>query len=385
LRLRDQLIPIAHLNSLLQLPSPDKPHQDRFVVMMQVGGRRFGIVVDQVVHTEEIVVKPMSSMLRGISVFSGNTILGDGSVIMILDPNGVSAEVGGHAESNIAPDAHAERAAEENLDASTSLLVFRAGSAEPKAVPISLVTRIEQIDAAQIERSNGRHMVQYRGSLMPLLPVNDDVRVRTEGSQPLLVFIDKNHSMGLIVDEIIDIVDSPLDIQVASKIPGTIGSAVIDGRATEIVDVAHYLPLAFEDWLHKSENPSDERTHRVVLVDDSSFFRNMLTPVLKAAGYEVKALASGAEALALLETDTRFDFVICDIEMPEMNGFEVARRLRADPRTAELRLVALSSLHSAAAIERGREAGFNHYIAKFDRGGLLQILKESHLNWMRAA
>jgi two-component system chemotaxis sensor kinase CheA len=191
--------------------------------------------------------------------------------------------------------------------------------------------------------------------------------------------------MGLIVDEIVDIVDSPLDIKIASKTPGTIGSAVIEGRATEIVDVAHYLPLAFEDWLHKSENPSELRTRRVVLIDDSSFFRNMLTPVLKAAGYEVKALASGAEALALLETDVRFDFVICDIEMPEMNGFEVAKRLRADARTAELRLIALSSLHSPAAIERGREAGFNHYIAKFDRGGLLEILRESHLNWMRAA
>jgi two-component system chemotaxis sensor kinase CheA len=191
--------------------------------------------------------------------------------------------------------------------------------------------------------------------------------------------------LGLIVHEIIDIVDSPLDIQVASKIPGTIGSAVIDGRATEIVDVAHYLPLAFEDWLHKSENPSEKRTRRVLLIDDSNFFRNMLSPVLKAAGYEVRTLASGAEALALLETDTRFDFVICDIEMPDMNGFEVARRLRADPRTADLRLVALSTLHSAAALERGREAGFNHYIAKFDRGGLLEILKESHLNWMRAA
>jgi two-component system chemotaxis sensor kinase CheA len=385
LRLRDQLVPIEHLNSLLKLPAPEEPREDRFVVMMQVGGRRFGIVVDQVVHTEEIVVKPMSSMLRRISVFSGNTILGDGSVIMILDPNGVSAEVGGNAESNIAPEPQAEHALDENFDAPTSLLVFRAGSSEPKAVPISLVTRIEQIDAVKIEMSNGRHMVQYRGGLMPLLPVNDDVRVRTEGLQPLLVFIDKNHSMGLIVDEIIDIVDSHLDIQVASKTPGTIGSAIIDGRATEIVDVAHYLPLAFEDWLHKSENPSESRTRRVLLIDDSSFFRNMLSPVLKAAGYEVRTLASGAEALTLLETDTKFDFIICDIEMPEMNGFEVAQRLRADPRTAELRLIALSSLHSASAIERGREAGFNHYIAKFDRGGLLDILKESHLNWMRAA
>ena len=121
------------------------------------------------------------------------------------------------------------------------------------------------------------------------------------------------------------------------------------------------------------------------LIDDSSFFRNMLSPVLKAAGYEVKTLASGAETLALLETDTRFDFIICDIEMPGMNGFEVAERLRADARTADLRLIALSSLHSPAAVDRGREAGFSHYIAKFDRGGLLAILKEPHLDWARAA
>jgi two-component system chemotaxis sensor kinase CheA len=191
--------------------------------------------------------------------------------------------------------------------------------------------------------------------------------------------------MGLIVDEIVDIVDNRLDIQVGSKTAGTIGSAVIDGRATEIIDIAHYLPLAFEDWLHKSEVTTETRTRRVLLIDDSSFFRNMLSPVLKAAGYEVKTLASGAEALALLETDTRFDFIICDIEMPGMNGFEVAERLRADARTADLRLIALSSLHSPAAFDRGREAGFSHYIAKFDRGGLLAILKESHLNWARAA
>ena len=385
LRLRDQLFPIVHLNSILRLPPSVAQREEQFVVMMQIGGRRFGIVVDQVVHTEEIVVKPMSTMLRGISVFSGNTILGDGSVIMILDPNGVGNMAGTNADANVAPEPRAEQAPAEDPDASVSLLIFRAGSAEPKAVPISLVTRIEEIDAGEIEISNGRHMVQYRGGLMPLLPVNAEVRVRSEGVQPLLVFIDKNHSMGLIVDEIVDIVDNRLDIQVGSEAAGTIGSAVIDGRATEIIDIAHYLPLAFEDWLHKSEVTTERRTRRVLLIDDSSFFRNMLSPVLKAAGYEVKTLASGAEALALLETDTRFDFIICDIEMPGMNGFEVAERLRANARTADLRLIALSSLHSPAAVDRGREAGFSHYIAKFDRGGLLAILKESHLYWARAA
>src|SRR5690606_1122757 len=297
----------------------------------------------------------------------------------------LSAVVGGNVETTVTRETPAERVSAENAEMSVPLLVFRAGSPEPKAVPISLVTRIEEIEAEKIERSNGRHLVQYRGGLMPLLPVNENVKVRSEGSQPLLVFVDRNHSMGLIVDEIVDIVDNRLDIRVGSKTPGVLGSAVIDGHATEIVDIAHYMPLAFEDWLHRSQTALEEYTRRVMLVDDSAFFRNMLSPVLMAAGFEVKALASGREALAALENDNRFDYVICDIEMPEMNGFELAERLRASPRTAGLRLIALSSLHSPAAVDRGREAGFTHYVAKFDRGGLIEILKEPLLKWARAA
>jgi two-component system chemotaxis sensor kinase CheA len=385
LRLRDQLFPVVPLRSLLKLPESHDKRGEEFVVMMQVGSRRFGVIVDQVLHTEEIVVKPMSALLRHIQLFSGNTILGDGSVIMILDPNGVSAALGGSVEGNLVQEAAAAPAVETEQEGKISLLVFRAGSADPKAVPISLITRLEEVDANQIEQSNGRHVVQYRGGLMPLIPVNDNVHVRKEGTQPLVVFIDRGRSMGLVVDEIVDIVDDQLDIKVGSKNSGVLGSAVIGGRATEIIDVAHYLPLAFEDWLQRSETSIEEEARRVLLVDDSAFFRNMLTPVLKAAGYEVRAVAGGAEALALIERDRRFDAVICDIEMPEMNGFELAEKLRANPETAGLRLIALSSLHSGAAIDRGREAGFNNHVAKFDRGGLLSALREPSLDWSRAA
>ena len=377
LRLRERLFPVASLNSLLKLDEIRGPDDVRFVVMMQVGGRRFGVIVDQVLHTEEIVVKPMSALLRDIRFFSGNTILGDGSVIVILDPNRLSVAVGGNVETNIVPQQPAERAPAANGDAPVPVLVFRAGSKEPKAVPISLVTRLEELDARQIEFSNGRHVVQYRGGLMPLLPINAAVRMRSEGAQPLLVFIDKERAMGLAVDEIVDIVESRLDIKIGSKTPGVLGSAIIDGKATEIIDVGHYLPLAYEDWLHRSEARPEARTQRVLLIDDSAFFRNMLAPILKAAGHELRLAESGAEALSILARDPRFDCIICDIEMPGMSGYELAEQLRADPRTAELRLIALSSTHTPGAIERGKQAGFNHYVAKFDRGGLLSAIKEA--------
>jgi two-component system chemotaxis sensor kinase CheA len=385
LRLRDRLLPLVHLKSLLRLAEAKIEAAEAFVVVMQVGSHTFGIVVDQVFHTEEIVVKPMSSMLRHISAFSGNTILGDGSVIMILDPNGMAAAIGSDVAASMAAEARPDEARVDDSDAKISLLVFRAGSDELKAVSLALVTRLEKIDARAIEFSNGRHLVQYRGGLMPLLRINDSVRLRTEGAQPLLVFIDRDRSMGLVVDEIVDIVEDRLDITIGSHTPGILGTAVVNGCATEIIDVGHFLPLAFEDWLHRTEISGAGRTRRILLVDDSAFFRNMLTPVLKAAGYELKTAAGAEDALALLDHDAQFDVVISDIEMPGMNGFELAEKLRASPRTAHLIRIAISSLPSPAAVERGRQAGFHGFVGKFDRNGLLAALKQSPAEWPQAA
>ena len=376
LRLRDKLLPLVGLSHLLGLDKDLGDMSNGFIVVTQVGSQTFGIVVDGVFHTEEIVVKPMSSKLRHIALFSGNTILGDGSVIMIIDPNGVAQAFGNSVASQLAAAEAAESRHVVADEASTSLLVFRAGSTQPKAVPLSLITRLEEIDAQKIELSNGRHMVQYRGHLMPLVSMNKDVCVKGEGAQPLLVFSDGSRSMALVVDEIVDIVDDTLDIQVASDTPGVLGSAVVRGHATEIIDVGHFLPLAFEDWFRRKGQATQQRTRTVLLVDDSPFFLNMLTPVLQAAGYAVTPVNSAKDALAAIKEGREFDVVITDIEMPEMNGFQFAEAVRADPRTSDLPVIALSSVVSAEAIERGRRVGFHDYVAKFDRQGLIAALKE---------
>ncbi|HEX5212784.1 MAG TPA: hybrid sensor histidine kinase/response regulator [Pseudolabrys sp.] len=373
LRLRDKLLPLARLGQLLGIDDKPGDVETGFIVVTQVGSQSFGIVVDGVFHTEEIVVKPLSSKLRHIGMFSGNTILGDGSVIMIVDPNGVAQSLGTVASSQAEAEESRHIAADESA---TSLLVFRAGSPHPKAVPLSLVTRLEEIDARKIELSNGRHMVQYRGQLMPLVSMNDKVQVKSEGAQPLLVFSDGARSMALVVDEIVDIVEDRLDIQVGGGDSGVLGSAIIKGQATEIIDVGHFLPLAFEDWFRNKDRPKRAARRSLLLVDDSPFFRNMLAPVLQVAGYEVIAASSASEALAMFKAGREFDVVVTDIEMPEMNGFEFAERLRADPATAEVPVIALSSMVSLEAVERGRQVGFHDYVAKFDRQGLIAALKE---------
>ena len=215
LRLRNKLLPLIQLKELLQL---GQGADDRgFVVVTQVGSQVFGVVVDGVFHTEEIVIKPLSSKLRHLTVFSGTTILGDGTVIMIIDPNGIAQALG-----RVAPQGEqieideADAVAEEDL---TPLLVFRAGSRQPKAVLLSLVARLEEIDCRRIEASDGQYLVQYRDQLMPLVRI-DGGKLKQDGAVPVLVFSDRGRRMGLIVDEIIDIVEQRLDIDVASERPG---------------------------------------------------------------------------------------------------------------------------------------------------------------------
>src|SRR5438132_4943775 len=383
LRLRNKLLPLMHLKKLLKIDDGSSSDPENgFIVVTQVGSQTFGIVVDGVFHTEEIVVKPMSTKLRHIDMFSGNTILGDGAVIMIIDPNGIAKALGasGSAAHGIGDDNAAAHVSGEQL---TSLLVFRAGTTQPKAVPLGLVTRLEEIATDKIELSNGRYMVQYREQLMPLVQMAD-VTVQTSGAQPILVFADDGRSMGLVVDEIIDIVEERLNIEVAGSKDGILGSAVIKGQATEVIDVGHFLPMAFADWFSRKEMRPSQTAQSVLLVDDSAFFRNMLAPVLKAAGYKVRTAPNAQEGQAALRSQS-FDVVLTDIEMPDMNGFEFAEVIRSDNNFGQMPIIALSAMVSPAAIERGRQAGFHDYVAKFDRPGLIAALKEQTADVKRAA
>jgi two-component system chemotaxis sensor kinase CheA len=199
------------------------------------------------------------------------------------------------------------------------------------------------------------------------------------------VFADDSRSMGLVVDEIVDIVEERLNIEVASSRDGVLGSAVIKGLATEVIDVGHFLPMAFADWFNRKEMQASAGAQSILLVDDSAFFRNMLAPVLKAAGYKVRVAINAQEGLVALRSGQEFDVILTDIEMPDMNGFEFAETIKADQKLASTPIIALSSMISPAAIERGRQAGFHDYVAKFDRPGLIAALKEQTTEMNRAA
>jgi two-component system chemotaxis sensor kinase CheA len=380
LRLRNRLLPLVSLRKLLKLETDDEQGtqagQGSFIVVAQVGTYSFGIMVDRVFDTEEIVVKPVAPILRDISMFSGNTILGDGSVIMILDPNGIASASG---QINASGDTAEQQQARDNRSGEkVPLILFRAGSGAPKAVPLALVARLEEIDRKTIERSNDRHMVQYRGQLMPLVAMQEGKEMPADGRQPVLVFSDRQRSMGLLVDEIVDIVEDRLEVELSSANLGRLGSAIVAGKATDIIDTGYYLNQAFADWFgDKNAVFGEETSRRLLLVDDSPFFRNLIAPLLSSAGYDVMTASSADQALKLCDQGEQYDVIISDIEMPGMSGFEFAETLKKNERWRDTPLVALSSHSSPKDIARGRKVGFDDYVAKFDRDALLQTLSEA--------
>jgi two-component system, chemotaxis family, sensor kinase CheA len=387
LRLRDRLLPLLDLAQLLQLEG-SRATLERVangvltVVVIQVGAQRFGALVDSVFRTEEIVVKPMSSLLRDVGMFSGNTILGDGSVIMIIDPNALGTEVGsveGQAEL-----ASAAPAAEAAVEDKTALLLFRAGSSAMKAVPLSLITRLEEIERGAIEHCNGEDVVQYRGALMPLVYMHDETRGRADSVQPVLVFTEGGKPVGLAIDQIVDIVEERLEIELKTDTPGVIGAAIVKGKAAEIIDVSHYLGEGLGHRLDPKQGIAS-REIRLLLVDDSQFFRNMLAPLLKASGYDVTLAASAGEALALRDSGASFDLIISDLDMPGMDGIALAERIKADAKWQRIPLIALSSHSSPQLIEMSRAAGFASYVGKFDRQMLMGTLQDFCRQWGAAA
>jgi two-component system, chemotaxis family, sensor kinase CheA len=373
LRLRGRLLPLVSLKELLRLEGGEDSGEPPTIVVTQVGATMLGLIVDRVFDTEEIVVKPVAPILRHVTMFSGNTILGDGSVIMILDPSGIARATGvGAGESRAAAPSAAEIA--QRSGERSAILLFRAGPADapPMAVPLALVARLEEIPRERIERCGGAFATQYRGRLMPLLSLSGSIDPE-RAKHPALVFADDERSMGLLVDAIIDVVEDKLAVELGAARPGLLGTAVIAGRATEVIDTGYWLTRAFGDWFR----PESARgtPPRLLAVEDNDFFRALLVPTLAAAGFEVTAAGSAADALRLRDGGERFAAVVSDIEMPQMSGFELARTLRAGGPWAGLPLIALSGRATEADRAAALAAGFTDHVGKFDRDALLATLR----------
>jgi two-component system chemotaxis sensor kinase CheA len=259
-RLRGKLLPLVMLAETLGLARAGDaaPSRDLAIVVLDAEGRQFGLVVDDVTDTEEIVVKPLGKHLKGLSIYTGATILGDGKVALILDVVGLAQHARVVSDARETDAAPAATAPERRTSDAQTLLLFRVGADQQMGVALSLVARLEEVPRDAIERAGGRSVIQYRGEIMPLIALRE-VFGREDDSEPpavlqVVVYSAPGGSVGLVVDEVVDIVEQTVAVSAVTQRTGVFGSAVVRNRVTDLVDlellVRSELPALFAEARH---------------------------------------------------------------------------------------------------------------------------------------
>jgi two-component system chemotaxis sensor kinase CheA len=383
LLLRERILPLLRFAHLLGVAAEDDAAGPRGmeIAVVTTGSLSYGLVVGAFHDTEEIVVKPLGRHLKGLREYAGATILGDGSIALILDVGGLATK----AElSAIAERAADEATAGTDTKVSHSLLLFHNAPDELCALPLEAVLRIERITPEQVETKGGRRTMQYRGAALPLVTLADVAQVKSIGdTRDLAVIVSSVHGreVGLLGAMPVDVVETQAAFDLAThRQKGLAGSAIIDERTALIAELPELVDAAYPDWRALTPELPAPRTGGgdfvVLLAEDSDFFRAQVKRYLEEDGKVVIDAPDGERAWELLlEHLDEVQVVITDIEMPRLNGLGLAQRIRGDARTRKLPIVGLSSLAGEEDVARGKAAGIDDYQVKLDRDQLLSCLR----------
>jgi chemotaxis protein histidine kinase CheA len=228
------------------------------IVVLRADERHFGLVVDAINDTQEIVVKPLGKLLKGIPTFAGATIMGDGKVALILDVLGIAQRANVVAESRARTTVEQKASTVQTVSEKQSLLLLRSADNGRLAIPLSIVARLEEFPRTAIERSQNQNVVQYRGEILPLLSIADMLQM---GASPeaanserlhVVVYSENGRSVGLVVDRIVDIIEDTVVVQRKTGRPGIIGSAVIHDQVTDLLDVYGIIRAADPDFFERA-------------------------------------------------------------------------------------------------------------------------------------
>lgn len=396
---RDEVIPVVHLSEVTGSAQSEVQDENYNLMILRSGTSTFGIFVDALHDTEEIVVRPLGIHLKKCIEYAGSTILGNGRVAMILDPGGVAEKTG--LSSGQFQESNAETEATDVADDTLQTILFSHNDDESCAIPVHRIRRIEKIAEAQVEDLAGLTAMQYRDGQLPLLRLDEHLPLQPlEKKEDLIVLViektDKS-MVGLLARQPVDIGFLNGQIDDHHSGPGVIGSCVVDGKTTLILDAEHFSrdrrevpqltgpestaqPLL--DAGH-DDNPFDsgEDTQasepiRILLAEDSDFFRKQLTGFLQSANYIVETGSDGQEAYEIFQDrGESFDLVLTDIEMPRMDGREFAASVRKLKTGQDVPIVALSTLADEADIQKALDAGVTEYHIKLDRETLLDAVR----------
>ena len=372
-RRRGSLLPIAYLNQVLKLKSAEQAEAVSMVVL-QAEDRQFGLVVDGINDTQEIVVKPLGKQLKGLTVYAGATIMGDGRVALILDVLGIGQCSGVLADSREQARGASEGKAQSAID-QQRLLLFRAGSFERLAVPLSLVARLEEFPRSSIEHAAGCQVVQYRNRILPLVLLRDILepgapdREQTADPAQVIVFNDGDHSIGVVVDQILDVAEEAVTVRQNSNRKGILGSGVVGKRVADFVDLNHILRSAARDWFQEAHTAVSGKT--ILMADGSAFSRGLMRSGLDMAGHHIIEAANLDESLRELEQHP-VDIVVAALDLPPNGSSALRAAMGRRPEWEGIPLLALADSADQLRKLAGQAMDYADCQTKSDREALLE-------------
>ena len=374
-RRRGSLLPIAYLNQVLGLKSSNQSDAVSIVVL-QAEDRQFGLVVDGINDTQEIVVKPLGKQLKGLTLYAGATIMGDGRVALILDVLGIGQRAAVFGESH-EPSRAAEKDKAQSKAERQRLLLFRAGSFERLAIPLSLVARLEEFPRSAIEHAGGGQVIQYRGRILSLVSLRAVLEPGDLDSGPLpnpvqvVVFNDGEHSVGMIVDEIVDVVEEEVTIRRKVVRKGLLGSAVIGKRVTDFLDLNQVIAAAKESWLNGTDGCAGN--HRILIAEPSAFTRGMIRSGLDISGYVVLEAASLEEALHCLEHQA-VNVVLAAVNLSPGASSPLLTAMQRRPDWERIPVIAVVDSAEEIETSQWRAHGYRGCQPKFDSSAILEAV-----------
>lgn len=356
------------------------------IVVVYTGALKYGLVVDELRDSEEIVVKPLGRHFKRCKGYAGATIMGDGRVALILDVAGLSQIAGltsmeGTDRALEVAREHQETERQKDIQ---SMLIFRNAEEEQFAVPLGLVERIEKIKRADIEEVGGKRVIQYRGSSLPLFAIEEAANVKPLAEKEellVIVFTVAGREIGLLATPPLDAIEESISIDESTlKQTGIKGSAIIRNYTTLIVDIVGLVKASNPGWFEGAqirEDRLDKKAAIILYVEDSDFFRSQVRQFLEDDGYDVIEAEDGVIAWDLLQKHAgEISLIITDIEMPNLDGFGLVRKIRGDKRFSKLPIIALTTMASDKNIATGKEVGINDYQIKMDKEKLMDSVHQ---------
>ena len=353
------------------------------IVVVSNGSMKYGLIVDKLQDSEEIVIKPLGKHLQACKGYAGATIMGDGRIALILDVANLAIMAdltsidGSDRASEVAQAAEDLVKSQKDKQA---LLTFRSSEEEQFAVPLNQVERIEKIKRSDIEELGGKRVMQYRGGSLSLIAIDDVAMVQPIADNEdllVIVFNIASQIVGLLAIGPIDAMEISVSVDdITLKQPGIMGSTIIEGQTTMLVDIFEVVRALFPEWFEDQEIyevEDDDGTAPIILIaEDSNFFRNQVKNYMTESGYDVLEGEDGAIAWELLQEHAdEVTMVVTDIEMPNMNGFELTETIRSDPRFKDIPIIALTTLAGEEDIAKGKAVGVDEYHIKLDKEKLM--------------